>query len=42
MVTALVIESVTLEDIGDYKIHGKNPAGEDSHVAKLNVQVKYN
>ena len=38
MVTSVVMESVTLEDIGDYKIHAKNPAGEDSCVAKLNVQ----
>ena len=38
VLTALVMESVTLDDIGDYKIHGKNPAGEDTCVAKLNVQ----
>ena len=40
VLTALVMESVTLDDIGDYKIYGKNPAGEDTYVAKLNVQSK--
>lgn len=37
-VTTVVLETVTMEDAGDYKIHAKNPGGEDSCVATLKVQ----
>ncbi len=40
MTTSLSIDAATLDDIATYKIHAKNPAGEDSCVVKLNVTVK--
>ncbi len=41
MTTAVVMESSTIEDTGEYKVHAKNPAGEDSCVVKVTVQGKY-
>jgi len=41
VVSTLTIESLTLDDKGDIKATGKNPAGEASASAKLNVIGKY-
>ena len=40
MTTSLTIDLATPEDTASYKVHAKNPAGEDSHVVKLNVTIK--
>jgi len=37
VVSTLTIEALTLDDKGDVKAVGKNPAGETTASAKLNV-----
>ena len=38
--TSLTITLANPDDIGTYKVHAKNPGGEDTCTAKLNVQIK--
>jgi len=41
VVSTLIIESLTMDDKGDIKVVGKNPAAEISATAKLNVIGMY-
>ena len=41
VLSTLTVEALTLDDKGDVKAVGKNPAGETSATAKLNVIGKY-
>jgi titin len=36
----LLINKVTKDDIGNYSVHAKNPSGEDTCTATLNVEAK--